>query len=181
MRPIVPNIDTPMQYLNLLATNGPCAFRPAQCPTCSKQGLWGHGSYPRKADRTNTSSDSLNPIPICRFLCTHCGHTCSVLPECLAPRRWYLWIIQGVALLLLLARHSLRQVSIRQHLARSTLRRWLCQLKQQFKIHAFHLRSRFPNLGRNGDSISLFWNDCLTQMSLARAMYWVNHAGGKIP
>ena len=178
---IVPNIYTLTQYSNLLTKQGPGAFRPDCCPTCGKVDLWGHGSYPRKADRLNTGTESLNPISICRFLCTHCGHTCSTLPECIPPRRWHLWILQGIAWLLLLSQHSLRHVSLTQGLARSTLRRWGHQFAERFKMHAFHLRSRFPNLGISGDSVSLFWSCCLTQMSLASAMYWINHAGGQIP
>lgn len=69
------------------------------CPYCAKSGLWRHGFYYRKADRENNAQNSLNPIPIARFYCPSCHHTCSLLPEGVPPFRWYLWNVQQIALL----------------------------------------------------------------------------------
>ena len=178
---IVPNIDTIKQYLNLLTEQGPSAFRPDCCPTCGKLGLWCHGTYPRKADRLNSGSESLNPIPICRFMCSRCNHTCSSLPECIPPRRWYLWIVQSAAWVLMLIQFSLRRIASILPPARHTFSRWGNRFTLSFKMHVFHLCSRFSDLGASSASMATFWGACLKDMTLSHAMYWIHHAGGKIP
>ncbi|MBK9442558.1 MAG: hypothetical protein IPN53_15175 [Comamonadaceae bacterium] len=35
------------------------------------------------------SAKGCNPVPILRYLCNACKHTCSRLPACIAPRRWF--------------------------------------------------------------------------------------------
>ena len=104
---IVAGIVSLIQYVELIK-NESGILRPKRCIFCGKLGLWLHGCYPRKADRTNSGDLLLNPILIQRFFCPDCQRTCSVLPECIPPRRWYLWDIQQVALLLLLSEESLR-------------------------------------------------------------------------
>ena len=100
---IVPGINTLEQHLQRLAT-APEGYRPARCPDCGKAGLWWHGTYDRQADRRGRGQANLNPIAIPRFFCRHCRHTCSCLPECLSPRRWYPWSVQQQALAVLVAR-----------------------------------------------------------------------------
>lgn len=156
-------------------------MRPVRCPTCGKSSLHCHGYYPRKAHRQSSGVASLNPIPIFRFLCIFCKHSCSVLPECIPPRRWYLWIVQQAVLLLLCFGCSKRNIASRLPPSRSTIRRWECRLIEMFKIHTFHLCSRFLELGRYLISLFTFWDVCLKQMPLARAMYWIHHAGGVVP
>ena len=156
-------------------------LRPEQCPHCGKSFPHHHGYYPRKADRQNSAENSLNPIPIFRFRCDFCKRTCSVLPECIPPRRWYLWIVQQAALLLICLGYSKRSIASKLHLARSTVRRWEGRLQEMFKIHAFHLCSREPTLGVSLFSYLTFWDGCLKIMSLARAMYWIHHAGCAVP
>ena len=80
MHRIVPGIASLEKYLHTLTIN-PEAYRPAQCAQCGRGRLWGHGFYERKADR---STRELNPIPVPRFWCPGCKHTCSRLPAC----RW---------------------------------------------------------------------------------------------
>jgi len=58
--------DTPEQYLEQVSSS-PDSFRPANCPGCSKEGLWHHGSYLRYPDRTTADHKALNKIPILRF------------------------------------------------------------------------------------------------------------------
>ncbi len=58
--------DTPEQYLEQVSSS-PDSFRPSNCPNCSKEGLWHHGSYPRYPDRTTAEHKALNPVPILRF------------------------------------------------------------------------------------------------------------------
>jgi len=58
--------DTLEQYLKQLSSS-PDSFRPANCPGCSKGGLWHHGSYLRYPDRSTVGHKALNPAPILRF------------------------------------------------------------------------------------------------------------------
>ena len=141
-------------------------YRPDKCPLCGKSGLWFHGVYYRKSDREN---EDLNPIPIPRFLCPHCEHTCSVLPECIPPRRWYLWLAQQAALQLLLSGQSQRAIAATLTLGRRTIGRWWKRFKEQFLQHESVLRSHYPELGRTTGMID-FWTACLEKISLATAM-----------
>src|SRR5215216_2245020 len=77
-------------------------YRPDACPHCGLAGLWHHGCYCRKADRS-AGVESRNPVVVLRFLCSPCQRTCSRLPLCVAPLRWYDWAVQQIALLLLLS------------------------------------------------------------------------------
>jgi hypothetical protein len=181
MRPIIRNIETLKQYRQILDPKGTCFFRPDQCPTCHKGDVICHGTYPRKADRLNTGPEFLSQIPICRFMCTHCNHTCSTLPECIPPRRWHLWIVQSAAWILLILKKTIRHISSILPPGRSTLRRWNNRFIEMFDNHRFHLCSRFPDLGEHSASLELFWHACLKRMTLSEAMYWIHHAGGSIP
>ena len=156
------------------------AYRPATCPGCGQSGLWRHGVYHRKSDRTSTADQNLNPVPIGRFLCPRCQRTCSALPECIAPRRWYLWDIQQIALALMIKGQSLCQVCTQTSVCRATLRRWRTWLQESFATHAFCLRERCPELGKFTD-FNAFWLACLARMPLARAMLWLHQAGIRIP
>ncbi|MBE0548932.1 MAG: hypothetical protein IH627_15050 [Rubrivivax sp.] len=100
-----------MQHLIAVATDAEI-YRPAACPHCRCSGMWRHGCYHRKADRSTGGGagggESLNPVPVLRFLCRACARTCSRLPACIAPRRWYDWLVQQAVLVLLLGGSSLR-------------------------------------------------------------------------
>ena len=176
---ILSGIHSLEQHLSRLQST-PDDYRPARCPDCGKAGLWGHGCYGRKSDRGSPAAHRLNPIPIPRFRCRHCRRTCSTLPECVPPRRWYLWLVQQAALALMLSASSLLAASKKLIPSRKTLRRWLLQLQQRFEVHADCLRSRFPALG-SASGFSSFWQACLTQIPLSRAMFWVQQAEGVVP
>jgi len=90
MRRIVVGITSLEQHLQTLRQN-PEVYRPQSCPDCGFGRLWVHGSYGRKADRIGVGESNLNPIPIPRYRCADCKGTCSRVPECIAPRRWYSW------------------------------------------------------------------------------------------
>ena len=109
MNRILRTITTLDQHFDEIA-NGGGAYRPANCPHCQAAGLWHHGCYHRKADRSEARR---NPVAILRFLCNACLRTCSRLPACIAPRRWYDWAMQQVVLLLLLAGVSVLVKSFR--------------------------------------------------------------------
>jgi hypothetical protein len=54
---------------------------------------------------------------------------------------------------------------------------WLRECTQDF---AFLLRSRFPELGRTGDTTT-FWRTCFRLMSLDKAMAWLDRDGLSVP
>ena len=115
-----------------------------------------------------------------RFYCRHCQATCSRLPGCIAPRRWYSWLVQQAVLAVLLSGSSVRQAARMSRPARHTIRRWWCWLKDRFSRYSFHLRSHFPELGRYA-SQTAFWLACFDRMSLADAMAWLDRDGVLIP
>ena len=176
---IVPGIDTLAQHLQRLQTE-PEAYRPGYCPYCGKAGLWCHGHYERQADRQGRGQSNLNPVAIPRYFCRHCQRSCSTLPHCLPPRRWYLWSVQQRALRPLLCGGSLHQASRSSGCYRSTIRRWWGWLQAQSQHYSSVLRSRFAELGRRA-SREQFWRHCWQQMGLAGAMYWLHRAGVSIP
>lgn len=179
MRIILPEILSLIQYNHMLESNSE-QFKPSQCLTCGKSGLWNHGHYERKADFDNPCSESLNPIFILRFYCPCCQKTCSVLPECIPPERQYPWLIQQTALMLLLAGFSARAVSLKTRPSRWTISRWLKRLTSQFMEHASHLRSIEPSLGRL-IGFTDFWCSLLKNNPLSRVMFRLNNAGVVIP
>jgi transposase-like protein len=179
MQRIVPAIQSLHHHRDLLEQES-VIYRPAACPHCGLARLWGHGCYARKSDRRPEPSCSLNPVSIPRFFCQGCRHTCSRLPECIAPRRWYGWAVQQVVLLWLLAGGSVHQAADQGGVDRHTVRRWWGWLKERSETFAFRLRSRFPDLGRAVDFAG-FWHGCLESMSLSRAMAWRDLEGVLVP
>jgi transposase-like protein len=179
MQRIVPAILSLQQHLDSLERE-PLIYRPAVCPHCGLARLWGHGCYERKADRGSSGSRTLNPIPIPRFFCQGCRQTCSRVPECVAPRRWYGWAVQQVVLLMLLGGCSLRRCSAQSGFDRRTVRRWWIWLCGRGEEFGFWLRARFPELGRAAD-FSGFWQACWQTMPLSRAMAWLDRDAVAVP
>jgi hypothetical protein len=169
------------QHLSTLNKN-PEKYFINQCPhsDCGKSGLWGHGFRYRKSDREQDEQSTLNPIPIQRLCCPSCKRTCSVLPECISPWRWYLWLIQEEALKLYLAGHTLNKISQRIKPSRWTISRWLIRLKEQFKEHAFHLKSQWSDLGYHA-TFNDFWMATLNKISLSHAMLFLNNQKVFVP
>jgi hypothetical protein len=153
--------------------NGGDVYRPLNCPYCQGGGLWRHGCYFRKADHVASSDEPRRLVPILRFLCRLCARTCSCLPACIAPRRWYDWGIQQVVLLMVMTGISLLHCCQQTGRARSTVRRWRNWLHARTDSFAFFLRSRFPELGRVSDS-DTFWHQVMNTFSLAQAMAWLD-------
>jgi hypothetical protein len=176
---IVPAITSLQQHLDSLERE-PVVYRPARCPHCGLAGLWGHGCYDRKADRRPGEAGALNPIPIPRFFCQGCLKTCSRLPECVAPRRWYDWALQQLVLLRLLGGGSLHQGSVLSGLDRRTIRRWWTWLGSRTDAFGMCLRARFPELGRAVDGGG-FWQGCWQAMPLSQAMAWLDREGVVVP
>lgn len=176
---ILAGIRSLVQHVNQLQTQ-PDSYRPSRCPHCGKAGLWRHGSYQRQANRRGLAVTTDAPILIPRFLCRHCGVTCSCLPEAIPPRRWYLWEVQQLAVLLLLDSTSLNRVAQRLAPGRQTIKRWWQRLRSRFWADAAALRSRFAELGRYPHFES-FWSNSLKQMPLSAAMCYLHHRGIAIP
>jgi len=151
----------------------PNVYRPLACPQCGLGRLWGHGHYHRKADRRQPGGASRNLVPIPRFRCQACRGTCSRLPACIAPRRWYDWAVQQLVLLCLLSGGSIHQASRQCGVGRHTARRWWAWLGARHETFAFFLRSRFPELGRAPDRES-FWRIGLDSMPLQEVMAWLD-------
>lgn len=172
MQRIVSSITSLTEHFVALVQT-PDVYLPPACPHCKVAGLWGHGHYERQADRGRDPGPSLNPVPICRYYCPGCHRTCSRLPLCIAPRRWYNWQVQQAVLLCLLNGFSLHFCSRCHGLCRRTLRRWRDWLVLYTEKFSFHLRSRFAELGRtvNGPS---FWCEVMNTLSLGHAMAWLD-------
>jgi len=168
-----------IQYLNLLKDPSELCHL-EKCPCCGKSGPWHHGGYTRQADRINPSSDSLNPVFIQRYYCPACKKTCSVLPECISPQRWYLWEIQQMALMLCLTGSSICTVSKKILPSRQTISRWIKHFKEQFRAHKDVLTNHVIALGHT-DNMADFWPAVFEIMCLGKAMRLCHMAGVMIP
>lgn len=172
MNRIVASIVSLAEHLIAVATD-PEQYRPGACPHCRRAGVWRHGCYHRKADRGTGGGESRNPVPVLRFLCLACARTCSRLPACIAPRRWYDWAVQQAVLVLLLGGMSLHGCARCSGFNRRTVQRWRDWLRERGEQFTFFLRSRWPELGRAADFESL-WRTVIDEMSLQRAMSWLD-------
>jgi len=154
---IVPDIDTLEQHIHEMNHN-PDRYRPACCPTCGSGNLWGHGSYDRYPDRGLESGGCFNPVSIPRYLCIQCAVTCSRLPSCIAPRRWYTWWVQQQILLAVLRGESIRSIS-RRFMPGTTNFPWL---------------ERVPEW-------SSYWYSAMTTVSLDNLMACLDNQGVTVP
>jgi len=173
---ILAGIRSLHQHIKQLCAQ-PSDYEPEQCPHCNYSGLWQHGCYFRKSDREGAG---LGLISIPRFLCSNCRRTCSTLPECIPPRRWYLWQLQETLILLLLQGQSFKAVSRLFLPARSTLRRWWNRLKCQFHVHRDALLGRWSEFGKFSEFCP-FWLVCLDKAPLSEAMLIISQYGQTVP
>lgn len=176
---IIAEIVSLVQYVNGLKEKS-ATFRLKKCLCCGKANPWHHGAYPRKADRENTGDKSLNPLSIQRFFCRYCRHTCSVLPECIPPHRWYLWDIQQIAFALFLSGKSLRAMAKQIMPSRRTIHRWVARFKERFLLQKDVLCSHFSDLGRKS-CFADFWQACFATASLGSIMRLCHVAGVPVP
>lgn len=178
---ILSDIRCLSQYVMLLTdpdADSQESIRPAHCCHCGCAVLWIHGSYGRKADRS--PEGALNPVRIMRYLCAGCGRTCSALPECLPPRRWYSWEVQQAVLLLLLGGSSLRATASAVIPSRRTVGRWLIRFRESYRLHRDALCTHLADLGRTA-GFEDFWPACFQDFSLAKSMRLCHAAGVSIP
>jgi transposase-like protein len=180
MQHIIPEIASLVQYI-ATRNNQTERFRLEQCLNCGHAYPWFHGCYFRKADRSNTTQESLNPIPIQRFYCPECRRTSSALPECIPARRWYLWEFQQIVLMLALMDHR-PQDAIKKNIApsRQTISRWLTRFREQFHRHKDALLTHASHLGRT-NGFSEFWPCCFASMLLSSAMRICHVSGVPVP
>lgn len=181
MASIVSGILSLTQYLTSLETT-PKLYYLECCPhpDCGKSGLWRHGFRFRKSDREHDEQSTMNPIPILRLYCPSCGHTCSLLPECIPPFRWYLWLIQQAAIKLYFDGLSFNNISQKIGPSRWTISRWLKRLGDQFNTQALHLKSKWSWLGYQS-SLKEFWRALFDKMDLSYAMLFLNNQGVIVP
>ena len=145
----------------------PQIYRPPCCPHCGTRVVWNHGHYERKADLCSRGEASRNPVPILRYWCAACRRTCSRLPECIAPRRWYNWGLQQIAL-----SASGEPASGCPRPAARTVGRWRDWLEQRARELRFVLSSRFAQLGRQDEGEDGFWRGVFASLGLSCAMAW---------
>lgn len=177
---IVAGIHSLLQHINAIEVGDP-AYDLSTCGHCGRNGLWRHGTRYRKADRElDQKTQSLNPVPIPRRYCPGCKHTCSLLPECLPPFRWYLWRIQEAALKLFILGININKISQKIIPSRWTIRRWINRFTTQFKIHASYLQSQWSWLGYKS-TFGEFWTAWFSEKKLSTAMYFIHAAAVVIP
>jgi transposase-like protein len=169
-----------IQYVTI-QNKAPDQLRPERCFCCGRLKPWRHSTRTRKPDRECPPGESMNPIIIQRYYCPGCKKTFSVLPECIPPRRWYLWEAQQAVLQLFVtfgySAYAITKVSTPSY---KTISRWLARFKEQFPLHKDTLSSNFNELARTS-GFSAFWQACLKKMTLAAAMHFCYDAGVIIP
>jgi transposase-like protein len=176
---IMSDIISLIQHTKLMQEQ-PELYSLACCPFCGKADPWRHGCYYRKSDRSSTPEQSLNPVPIQRSYCPNCTKTSSVLPECIPHRRWYLWDLQEIALLLMLGGESLRAIAKEMLPSRRTLARWRNRFAAQFRLHKDTLCNLRVDLGRTS-GLADFWKACLDEITLAKSMLICHVEGVFVP
>ena len=179
MSHILPDILSLIQYKNDAEHQSEENLRPEQCESCGQSKPWRHGDYPRKSGRDDGDA-ALNPILIQRYYCSTCKKTMSALPECIPPRRWYLWETQQTALLLFFLGNSARAVEKQVKPSRHTIKRWVAWLVVQFRLHKDALCSHFSSLGLFTEPVS-FWKHVFEKFPLSTAMRLCHVAGVTIP
>lgn len=179
MRPILAEIHSLVQYHQLIIVDLE-RLRPKECPYCFCSKLHFHGHYHRKSDRESPPGENLNPIPIYRFFCPDCKRTCSTLPECIPPRRWYIWKTQQAAILFYFDYGSFEVASQKVIPSGQTIRRWFNRLAEKFQIHASTLKSVFSWLGYTNKLIS-FWQAWCDKKKLSTAMLFLNNHDVAVP
>ena len=172
MNRIVAGITSLAQHIETLSQT-PEHYRPRSCPHCGVSPVWGHGHYFRKADLEHRGEASANPVPIPRYCCAGCGQTCSRLPECIAPRRWYNWLWQQIGLRPMVEGRPATEQPPGPTPARRTIGRWWSWLQARSPLFRFYLSSRFPELGRVAADTA-FWSQVFGTIGLSGAMTWLD-------
>jgi Domain of unknown function (DUF6431) len=177
---ILPNVASLREHVHRLIYRA-TEYRPEHCPICCGAHLRRHGCYKRKP--RGECIDACTAVKVPRFLCIDCKHTCSVLPSCIAPRRWYMWSVQQPVLTYLLCGGTQEKCAEElEHLgpAISTMRRWWRWLQSRHEGLAFHLRSKQPQWGRAADWQE-FWQRAFRDEPLRELMAYLDAQGLTVP
>lgn len=178
MRLILADIISLSQHLEAIH-NTPEQYKPNACPHCTYSNIWNHGSYTRKADRLKEVGGKL--IPILRFRCPSCNTTFSVLPECIPPRRWYLWVIQQTVLWCKFLGWSYDLLN--EHFyspTKGTISRWFQRMNDCFPQHHQGICSVHSVMGYFSN-LAPFWLAWFKQNSLSSAMWEMNRQSIPVP
>ncbi len=176
---ILLNIASLVQYLAVLNSNSD-QVRPKFCACCGRINLWRHACYERKPDHESSPGESLNPILIQRYYCPGCEKTFSVFPECIPPRRWYIWEVQQQVLMFFILGQSVYAIAKTSIPSYKTVQRWLLRFQEQFRLHKDTLCAHFGDLSRTS-GFADFWQACLKKMTVGAAMRLCHVAGVIIP
>ena len=177
---IIPRIVTLVQYMQEIKENS-TRLIPKYCPTCKKYDFTYHGCYYRNVNYDKKPNDErISNIPIFRYYCRTCCATFSALPECIPPRRHYLWSVQQRSLEPVLQGKSYNETSQSVKPSRWTIRRWFNRLHERASIHFDHLRSLLPDLGRINE-FAKGWLTISEKYGLAHIMCSLHHADIAIP
>ena len=175
---ILPEINTLSQAIML-----PLIIPPECCVYCKFTKLYAHGVYYRKPNRGIIFNALIGLIPIKRFLCTKCRKTFHLLPECIAPFRWFSWKVQQHALdMFVNCNYTWKEISQTSGASITTCKRWIFEFQSNFELH-YDVLSNMPGLNilvEQHNFIS-FWNKCLTQIDLQRAMLLLYKSDIAIP
>jgi transposase-like protein len=179
MSRIVPNIDSLKLHQKILISD-PERYRPDHCPSCQSSSIWNHGHYLRYPDRGLESGGRFNPVTIQRYFCSECGKTCSRLPQCIPPRRWYVWLVQQFVLKSILSGESFNSVSKRVMPSRSTLLRWMQWLNDRSGTFRFHLATLYPEWERQA-GFEGYWLEAWDASNLSCLMMTLDRHGVTVP
>ena len=168
MHRIVAGITDLAQHIEALSRT-PERYRPQRCPHCGISRVWGHGHYYRKADLEQRGEANANPVQIPRYCCAGCGQTCSRLPQCIAPRRWYNWLLQQISVRAVIDDSAPSASPPGPLPARRTVGRWWRSLQMRTPQFRFYLSSRYPELGRFVLDTD-FWRAVFAGSGLSAAM-----------
>lgn len=176
---ILPRILSLCQY-KFEIDNNPEQNRPDRCVYCGKAHPRRHAKYQRKVERDSASAGSRSSVFIQRYYCPACGRTTSALPECIPPRRWYLWEIQQCVFVLSLLGKSAYAIAKESTPSHHTISRWIARFHEQFILHKDTLCAYFSELGRTSE-LTAFWLTCFKTITLGAAMRICHVAGVFIP
>jgi hypothetical protein len=98
------------------------------------------------------------------------------LPECIPPRRWYLWTEQEDCLKACFNGFSALSGAKKLLPSRQTIRRWLSWTFDRFKEFRLELQSRFPALGYEREALG-WWKKLLEKIRLSAAIVILHNTG----
>lgn len=155
---------------------------PTCCIYCRCPRVYSHGCYYRKANRGFIFNSKIGLIPIKRYRCTGCKRTFSVLPQCIAPYRWFIWDVQAMVLKMYVKCNSTwKQIALETQTSITTCKRWITAFESDFNQH-YDILYNIPklNLVYELSNFIFFWKSCLNQIKLQSAMLFILLSQSKV-